>query len=389
MLRGAHPRQISRLLLFLSALELLFAAGGAAALRIGGIVQDSEGVAVAGVTVSVYDYDVPDFSAEFLGFQDTTDIAGHFEMEVDGPGDALLLLRGDQGAGRIKIAVTERNESLRLSYPVRTEIVLLHDNDLHFNFNHLEAFRASIEEYRDRCPNVFLLNAGDILIRHPDRWPCPGENGYYASASFMIETMNDIGYDAMTVGNHELDYIGDLTRRAMEKAQFPFLGANIEISTGNLPPLKSYIVLATEERYSVAVLGLSNFSKEGVSSVEPVETAKRYRFLTDSHDVFTALTHIGNSADRRLAAECDFLDVIIGGHTHGLLEQAEKIGGVLFARAGGTPGGHPVDPALPKFLGVVKIVMENGRIVEKNGHVETFSAVPVEAELEEKIAPGL
>ena len=41
----------------------------------------------------------------------------------------------------------------------------------------------------------------------------------------------------------------------------------------------------------------------------------------------------------------------------------------------------------PKYLGVVKIMLENGRIVDKRGHVETFGASPAAMERREKIAP--
>ena len=65
-------------------------------------------------------------------------------------------------------------------------------------------------------------------------------------------------------------------------------------------------------------------------------------------------------------------EVIIGGHSHNLLEEAERVGQVLVAQAGSSPGGHPVDSTLPKYLGVVRIALENGRVVEKSGYVETI-----------------
>ena len=372
----------------LALFAVFVAATGAAAPSVSGIVTDSAGVALANIEVCLYAYDVPDFTSEHVHARALTDGAGCFSLDAPATGDVLLVLGGDQGAGRVKATASEGGEPVELCYPVRTEIVLLHDNDLHFNFNHREAFQTLVEKYRARNDNVFLLNAGDVFIRHPDRWPFPGEDGYFASASSMIETMNDIGYDAMTLGNHELDYISDLTRRALEKARFPLLGANIEITTDKLPPLQPYYVFATEERYSVVVLGLTSFNKEGVNSLDPMRVAKEYSCLRDSYDVFVALTHIGNSTDRELAEELHVLDVIIGGHTHGLLEEAAPIGDVLFARAGGTTSGHPVGPEQAKYLGAVTVVLENGRVVEKSGYVRTLDAESAVEMPVEKIAPA-
>ncbi len=388
-LRYQSIRKQGQLLSLFLMLFVLMSVGidAVAAPRVEGVVEDSEGVALADIAVCLFAYDAPDFTETHRVAHAVTDGAGRFSVEAPDTGDVLLVLTGDQGAGRVKAEAATENAPTTLRYPVRTKIVLLHDNDLHFNFNHLEAFRARVEAYRAQYPNVYLLNAGDVVIRHPDRWPYPGEDGYLHSATTMIETMNAVGYDLMTVGNHELDYIGDLTRQALEKATFPLLGANVEITTDKLPPLKPYHVLVTEERYSVAVLGLTRFSKEGVTSGDPILTANQYRHLGDSHDVFVALTHVGDSRDRQLATMIDSLDVIIGGHTHGVFEEGEFVGDVLFARAGGTTGRHAVGPEQLKYLGVVTVVLENGAVVEKSAHVKTLDDdTPVEATVE-KIAP--
>lgn len=381
--------QACKMRVFVLLLLGVAAATSVVAVQVTGIVEDAEGVPVADITVCAYAYDVPDFLPEHRHGSTQTDRSGRFTVTTPDTDDVLLVLTGDDGAGRVRVVPDGEGELLRLRYPVRTRIILLHDNDLHFNFNHLAAFRAHVDAYRERYPNVYLLNAGDVFTRHADRWPVPGEEGYFGSAVSMIETMNDVGYDVMTLGNHELAYVSDRTRQALEKASFPLLGANMEITTDKLPPLQSHHVFATEERYSVAVLGLTRFNTDGVNSLNPVVVARRYAHLGDENNVFVALTHIGNQRDRELAETVDTLDVIIGGHSHGLLETADTIGDVLFARAGGTPGGHPVDPELPKFLGTVTIVLENGAVVSKKGHVKTLDADSPATVTDEKIAPAV
>ncbi|MBM4029494.1 MAG: hypothetical protein FJ280_29470, partial [Planctomycetes bacterium] len=131
--------------------------------------------------------------------------------------------------------------------PARTTVVLLHDNDMHFNFNPCEAFAAKIEEVRRRYDNVFLLNAGDVFIRYPERWTDPRPQYYAAQSQAMIAAMNSFGYDAMTLGNHDLDYVDRLTRAALDQARFALLGANIEVTTEHLPQLKPFTVLKTAD----------------------------------------------------------------------------------------------------------------------------------------------
>ncbi len=252
------------------------------------------------------------------------------------------------------------------------EIVLLHDNDQHFDFNFVDGIEAEIIRIRDENPNVFHINCGDIFVRHSARWEEPDNLDWYANqARFMIETMNRLGYDAIAVGNHELDHRETHTRDALEQAEFPLLAANVEVTTDLLPEFKPYTVFETEGGHTIAVLGLSTGSFDGVTRLDPIETAKEYRYLAEEHDLFVAATHIGYTADRRLAEAVPELDVILGGHSHTLLEEAEVVNGVLVAQAGG--GGHYPDPEKPMYLGVVRITLEDGAVVSKSGHVITFT----------------
>ncbi len=269
--------------------------------------------------------------------------------------------------------------------PARSTIVLLHDNDMHFNFNHREAFAAKIDEVRGRYENVFLLNAGDIFIRHPGLWIDPRPEYYAAQSKAMVEAMNTLRYDAMTLGNHELDYIGSHTRAALDLARFPLLAANIEVTTEHLPQPKPFTVLKTSDGLTVAVLGLAVAdAKDGVRSRDPLAVAREYRHLRDEHHVLVGLTHLGFRTDSRLAEAESGFDVILGGHSHTLLEEAVLVNGVLVAQAAGTPSSTPVHPDRPKYLGKVVLVLEDGKVVEKRGRVFTFTAetaaVPVAAQ---------
>ncbi len=313
-----------------------------------------------------------------LSQRDTTDAMGNFALTGLAPGELTLELHGDKGVGRLKVQLAD-DTHIQVVYPVMTTVVLLHDNDLHFNFNYREAFAAQVNAFREQYKNVYLLNAGDIFVRHPDRWALPNDFSYYdRMCNFIVDTMNEVGYDVCTPGNHELDYIGDYTRDALAKARFPLLGANVRMDTEHLTPLEPYIVFETDNGLSLAILGLTRGrdDKPGVTLHDPIETARDHARLAQEHDLFIALTHLGLSLDRQLAEATPEIDVIIGGHSNHLLEEGELVNGVLLAMAGGPPARHQVVEGWPKYLGKIKVTFENDRIVDKTARVLTFVEAP-------------
>ncbi len=359
----------------LAAFATLLGVAGGETIR--GTVSDRGGRALAGIEVRLLGPREAAEAARPRIASATSDGEGRFALAADRTAAKLIELAGPQGAGRVRVETSAA--PLALVYPVRATVVLLHDNDHHFNFNHREAVAAKIDAIRSRHRHVFLLSAGDVFIRHANLWNEPSPEFYARQSRGIIAEMNAFGYDAMTLGNHELDYIDDLTREALAQARFPLLSANVTVSTDRLPQPQPYTVLTTDNDLTVAVLGLSVANpKEGVAMRDAIEAAREFLPLADEHDVFVALTHIGYRTDRRLAEAVDRFDVIIGGHSHTLLEEAEVVGGVLVAQAGGTAADrpNPVDPARPRYLGKVVLVLENGAVVEKRGRVFTFTGDP-------------
>ena len=337
------------------------------------------GITLCGAVVGPDDAPVAGLVVEAGTARQVTDEEGRFCVPLPEGTEVLLGLRGEAGLGRVKLDMADAASPVMLTYPVETIIVLLHDNDFHFNFNHRDVFQEAVDSIRRRYDNVFLFNAGDLFVRHADRWAEPDNLDYYrAMCAFIIDTMNEIGYQACTPGNHEFYYFEDHTRRALDRAQFPLLGANIRGDAAFIPALEPYVVFETDNGLTMAVLGLSvaNFEGKSVASEDPMKTAKVFHHLVADHDLFVALTHIGLRQDRELARALPDLDVIIGGHSHNLLDSGEFVEGVLIGMAGGPPARHQVDSEWPKYLGKIKITFENDRIVEKTARVMTFGTPP-------------
>ncbi len=259
--------------------------------------------------------------------------------------------------------------------PTKTTVVFLYDNDTHWNLNYLEAFREKIKSYRERYENVFLLYAGDMFIRHRHRWPEDTMAYYEERSAFMVDTMNTLGYDAATLGNHELYYYGTVTRRVLERAEFPLLVANVDIKTDRLPvTIRPHLILETGAGHRVAVVGLSEIPDlEGLHRLDLFETARvQAEELREKADILVALTHISYPRDRELASKVPEYDLIIGGHSHTPMEKTEVVNSVQIAQAGGVPGHLPVDGSLPKYLGRVKLILENEHLVERDTKLYCF-----------------
>lgn len=344
-------------------------------ITLSGVVVDSTGAPLAGIEVQIQNLNV------------VSNHEGMFLIEHLQPVKSVLHMCGETGCGRYSVDLSDspyRNGSApespmpqTFTYPVHTHIVFLHDNDLHFHFDHMEAFVDSVQSIRERYENVWLVNTGDNITRHAHRWPEPFDTTFYRDRSeWIIDTMNRIEYDLSVPGNHELAYIADATLNALQMAEFLLLAANLDIATAKLPRFEAHTVLQTANGLNIAVLGLAvdNTGREGVTQRDPVETALAYRNLAIENDVFVALTHIGFAGDTALAEAVPELDLIIGGHSHTLLENARLINGVLVAQAGGAP--HEIIENWPKFLGKVVLELVNDRVINKYGEVMIIGDLP-------------
>ncbi|WP_445382396.1 bifunctional metallophosphatase/5'-nucleotidase [Robiginitalea sp. IMCC43444] len=226
------------------------------------------------------------------------------------------------------------------------KITLLHTNDVH---SHIDPFpadhgrfpnlggvarRASlIEQVRTENPNTLLLDAGDIFQG------TPYFNFYGGELEFRL--MNRMGYHAATLGNHDFDAGLQGLLAQIPKAKFAFLSANYDfkntILDGYIKPATTFSVADIK----IGVFGLG-IAFEGLVTpdlygetvyLDPFEMAldhARKLREEDGCELVICLSHLGyryREADRPsdilLAQRTENIDVIIGGHTHTFMEQAE------------------------------------------------------------------
>ncbi len=182
----------------------------------------------------------------------------------------------------------------------------------------------------------------------------------------VIESLNLAGLQATAVGNHDFDYGLDALRARAGEADFPFLAANAGGAvTGFITD--SAVVDAGDLR--VGLFGLTAAETPllthpgnvaGVTFRPPREAAAAaVRRLEGSVDVIVCLSHLGLAADMELAAAVPGIDVIVGGHTHTLLERPVVAGGTVIVQASDRGA----------FVGLLDAVVEGGRVVSFEGRL--------------------
>lgn len=188
-----------------------------------------------------------------------------------------------------------------------------------------------VKQYRAEHPDVLLFDCGDFSQGTPYYNMFRGE--------LEVKMMNLMGYDAMTIGNHEFDFGLENMARLFRMAHFPVVCANYEVTGTPLEGLvKPYVVLE-RQGVRVGVFGLSPRVEGlvqadkclGIVYRDPIPVAREMARLLrkeEKCDVVICLSHLGlygsglgDAGDEVLAAQTEGIDLILGGHSHTYLER--------------------------------------------------------------------
>jgi len=224
-----------------------------------------------------------------------------------------------------------------------TKITILYTNDVH---SRIEAFPSNdpkfaglggfaeraklINQIRSEEKNVLLLDAGDVFQG------TPYFNFYSGELEFKL--MSSMGYDCMTLGNHDFDLGLDNIVKQMQHASFSIINCNYNFeNTGLKNKIKPYRVII-KDGIRIGILGVGielaglvpkNLYQETMHE-NPFDKVNEFsKILTHDEkcDYIICLSHLGYTSenkkpnDQLLAKETENIDLIIGGHTHTFLEQ--------------------------------------------------------------------
>lgn len=220
------------------------------------------------------------------------------------------------------------------------KITILHTNDLHSHFENWPRIRRYLLAQRAvqqrTGATVVTVDLGDAVDRaHPLSEATRGRAN--------VELLNQIGYDAVTIGNNE--GLG-LTHAELDQL---YGAANFEVVLDNLTATQTgqspawahpakIITTPTGTRVLLLAFTAPFTLTYPLNGWQPASVKDRLPELLQQYagqyDVLVIMSHLGINVDRWLAKHFPSIDVIIGSHTHHLLVEGERDHGVLLAAAG-------------------------------------------------------
>ena len=183
---------------------------------------------------------------------------------------------------------------------------------------------AMIKEERAKNPDLLLIDSGDFSQGSPFYTMFKGD--------VEIGLMNLMGYDAVTIGNHEFDFGLENMARIFKMAKFPVVCANYDFTGTCVEGLVKPYVIIKRNGLKIGLFGLSpqleglvDLSKcKGVTYLDPIEVGNRVaaELKHDKKcDVVICVSHLGwlrpdEMGDQKLLASSKDIDLVLGGHSH-------------------------------------------------------------------------
>ncbi len=289
-------------------------------------------------------------------------------------------------------------------------ITILHTNDFHARFEPISKYDGpcgaedntagecfggtarlvtAIKDAKARSNNAILVDGGDQF---------QGTLFYsYYKGKMAAEMMNKLGYDGMTVGNHEFDDGPEVLASFMSAVNFPILMSNADVSAEPLLAdtlAKSTVIERGGEK--IGLIGLTPEDTDELASpgdnvmfLDPVAAvqAEVNSLTAEGVNKIIVLSHSSYAVDKRVAAETTGVDVIVGGHSNTLLSNTnDRAEGPYPTMVGNTAIVQAY--AYGKYLGELNVTFDDeGNITEATGEPILIDAsVTEDAETVARIA---
>ena len=223
-------------------------------------------------------------------------------------------------------------------------------------FGAVEKRSVYISNFIAKHPNTILVDAGDIFTM--------AHKSY--KDSLMAEAYKLLPYDALLFGDQEITMDPEILNSLKNQMGIPVIGTNF-LDDSILPS-----TIINRDGIRIAILGVMDEYaikyypeeiREKIKLLDPIESIKNeINQLNNKADVFVLLSHNGADLDKSFAEKLNGLVVIIGAHSQSAIESPEEVNGTLIAQAG--KAGY--------YIGVVALSINDGKIVEKNGKIDTM-----------------
>lgn len=290
------------------------------------------------------------------------------------------------------------------------KLVILHTNDLH---SRLEGYAPTSEytpyttgddmteggfsrlasiikkEKSENPGNILVLDAGDFLM---------GTFYHYMEEynPFQLPLMEEMGYDAVALGNHEFDFgpgrLAGIINNSLIDAEIPqLLLSNAEFDEKNNADdslqdlfdrgiISRYVIIEKND-HRIGIFSLmGEDAEESAPYAEPVKFEKITRsakkitkeLKSQGCDIIICLSHSGIEKDDegewagedvKLAEKVDDIDILISGHTHTMLDEPLIINNTPLVQTG----------SYGRSLGRLELELSNGDI-----RVSDYKLIPVD-----------
>lgn len=229
------------------------------------------------------------------------------------------------------------------------DIVILYTNDVHcgiegeIGYSGLVAYKNSVLE---KTPYVTLVDCGDAI---------QGEIiGTLSKGQYIIDIMNEVGYEFAVLGNHEFDYGIDQLSQLISSADMKYLGCNLNYTgkqKNKLSQVKPYEIKRYGDK-KVAFIGVA--TPETPTSSTPSYFMEDGEFVYDfmggeegallyecvqqyvdecrnaGADYVVVLSHLGDMEESDYVSSGDLIanttgiDVVLDGHAHSVISSCVK-----------------------------------------------------------------
>ncbi len=230
--------------------------------------------------------------------------------------------------------VKEQKQTLRRIEEKTCDIAILHINDVHcgidttIGYDGLVLYRKEMEQ---ECNHVLIVDVGDHLQG--------GTLGAISEGEAIIKIMNQVGFDVVTLGNHEFDYGKDQLEKLGNNISSKYISSNFCYNSNKSTIYDPYkiVEVGSKKIGFIGVVTPLTFSKTYLLNVmdgetgnpmydfrgeELAQTVQKYINELKEKDVdyIILLTHLGMSVEQYtsdgLVSKLEGVDAVFDGHTH-------------------------------------------------------------------------
>ena len=231
-------------------------------------------------------------------------------------------------------------------------------NDAHAQIDNFARIKHIVSS-AEAMGNVLVVSAGDNFSGNPvvDNYPAKGYP--------IIDLMNECGLDVSVLGNHEFDYGQESLRDRIMQSDFTWVCANVDMRSTVIPQPNSYVTLLSGDRRITFIGFVETYGSptmiipsthpgklEGITFYNAFDIMSIFSAIKslENSDMVVALSHLGTNADYYIARNYPFFNLLIGGHSHQLVDTV--IGSTTVVQAG----------SYLHWLGKVTVIFQNNFI---------------------------